>query len=431
MKSVKQVKAVVVDYGSFTGLAERLAEEMDTVYYYTPCESEFKDVTQCCKGDGLEKVIRIEDFMDPEIFDQADLFVFPDIGWSGHQKFLRRAGKAVWGSMGADELELYRTRFLETVKALGLPTIPSVTVRGLTKLREHLRGVKNKYVKINKWRAQMETFHHIDWMHTGPELDRLAVEFGPLQEETVFVVQDDLPTQVEIGYDGWTVDGQYPAASFQGYEKKNELYLGSQLTAEKLPAAVKRINQALAPLFKKYQYRNFFATEIRVGKDGKPYFIDPTMRMPGQTGEQLLRTCKNLPEVIWRGANGELVKPVFNYKFAAEATMHYTAGGDWWVLKVPEKVRPWTSLYHFCELDGYCVFPPKSNDEPGVVIGGGDTIQKAFEHLKANLEMLKGEPVKCRLEGFADLLRAIEDAEKHGVEFTSQPIPGPELVLAK
>ena len=430
MKDVSKVKAVVVDYGSFTGLAERLAEEMDTVFYYTPCESEFKDVTQCCKGDGLAKVVRIEDIMDPEVFDKADLYVFPDIGFTGHQKFLRRAGKAVWGSMGADELELYRTRFLKTIKELGLPTIPSVTIRGLTELRRHLRGVKDKWIKINIYRAQMETWHHLDWEHSGPELDRLAGEFGPLQDQCIFVVQDNLPTQVEIGYDGWTVDGQFPAESFQGYEKKNELYLGSRLAADKLPAAVKKINTAMAPLLKQYQYRNFIATEIRVGKDGKAYFIDPTMRMPGQTGEQLLRTCANLPEVIWRGAQGELIKPVFKYKFAAESTMHYTAGGAWWTLRIPEKVRPWTSLYHFCELDGACIFPPKTNDEPGVVIGAGQTIQAAIDHLKANIELLKDEPVRCHTHGFVELIKAIEDAEKHGVEFTSQAIPSPAAVMA-
>ena len=430
MKPVSQVNAVVVDYGSFISLADKLAETMASVSYYRPHEEEFLCVADCCKGDGLDKVVRIEDFFDPQFIAEIDLFVFPDIGYGGLQRYLRSIGKAVWGSMGADELELYRTRFIKTVKEMGLPVIHTETVRGLAKLREYLKTVKDKWVKINKYRANMETWHHLDFEHSRPELDRLAAEFGGLQDHVVFVVQDVIETDVEIGYDGWCVDGQFPAESFQGYEKKNELYLGSLLAADKLPKEVQRINKALAPLLKQFGYRNFIATEIRV-KDGVPYFIDPTLRMPGQTGEQMLETCSNLADVIWHGANGQMLKPVFKYKFAAEATMHNTAGGEWGVLKIPDKVKQWFKLYHYCKADGFYHFPPKVNMEFGVVLGCGNTIEAAIDALKVNLDAIKEEPVKCKLEGFVDLLRDIKDAEKQGVTFTTQKIPSPVSVLGK
>lgn len=429
-KDISEVVACVIDYGTFIFLADKLGESFKKVYYYTPTSKEYYSIGDLVKADGFDTIERVEDIFDPKIFDTIDLFIFPDIGYGGLQKYLRSIGKMVWGSMGADELELLRTKFISTLKELDLPVIHTETINGLTDLREHLKTAKNKWIKVNKLRGNMETWHHIDFAHSLLQLDHMAIEFGGLQDEIIFVVQDYIDTDVEIGYDGWCVDGEFPSKSFQGYEHKNELYLGSLLPQDKWPEEIKKINAALSPLLKKFQYRNFIATEIRV-KDGVPYFIDPTMRMPGQTGEQLAETCSNLAEVIWYGAQGELIEPEFAYKFAAAATMHYTAGSDceWKILKVPDEVKQWVKLYHCCKLDKVYHFPPMSNDELGVILGCGNTIEEAIDNLKGNLSYLDNEPIKCKLDGFVDLIEDIKEAEKHGIKFTSKKIPDPKSVL--
>ncbi len=435
MKEVQEVTACIIDYGSFISLAEKLSETMEKVYIYTPFEEEFLDIRRCIKGDGFEKVERLDDPLDPEVLSEIDLFCFPDIGYGGLQRHLRSLGKAVWGSMGASDLELSRTRFLKVVEELGLPMIHSVKLVGLTKLANHLKGVTDKWVKVNRFRENMETWHHYDWVHSARVLETLAVLFGPMKEKIVFVVQDNIESDVEIGYDGWSVDGKFPVSSFQGYEKKNELYLGSLLDYEDLPEPIRLVNETFAPVLADYEYRNFIATEIRM-KDDVPYFIDPTMRMPGQTGEQLLETCENLAEVIWQGANGELIVPKFAAKFSAEATLHHSGaskddgmGSCWKTIRIPEEVRRWFKLYHYCEADGALHFPPHKTDELGVVLGLGDTIEEAIDHLKANLEAMKDEPVHAETAGFADLLKEIHEAEEQGVEFTNQRVPEPAEVI--
>ena len=430
MKEASEITALCADYGTLgIELCRTLSKTYKRVLLYIPNEDEFRNIKECCKGDGIDGVERVDEIFDPEHFDDLDLAIFPDIGWGQTQKFLRAQGKAVWGSMGGDEFELYRTRFLDLMKRLDLPIIPSVKIKGLTNLELHLKDKKNKWVKVNKFRGNTETFHWIDVDHSSLILDGLKVEFGGLKEQPIFVVQDDLETDVEIGFDGWTVDGQYPESVFSGYEKKNELYLGSLLEYDKLPDAIKDVNEAMAPVFKELGYRNFFATELRI-KDDVAYFIDPTMRMPGQTGEQLLETCTNLADVIWAGANGEMIVPEYAAKFSAEATMYYTAGeDDWRVLTIPEKVRDSIKLYHFCELDGVFHFPPAKNTELGVVLGMGDTIVEAIDNLKENFDAMKDEPVKIRADGFKDLVESIESAEEEGIEFTSQPLPEPEEVV--
>jgi len=428
LKPVSEVTACVFDYGTFLCLADKLGETYKKVYYYTPTEKEFYTIDELSKGTGIDNIERVEDIFNPEIFDEIDLFIFPDIGYEGLQKHLKSLGKVVWGSMGADELELLRDHFLKTLKQLGLPVIHTETITGLTALRDHLEKVENKYIKVNKYRGNMETWHHIDYDHSKPELDRLDIQFGGLKEEIVFVVQDHIKTDVETGCDTWCIDGKFPTKFSQGYEKKNELYLASIVDEMKLPEVIKTVNDAMSPLLKEMKYRNFMATEIRV-KDGIPYFIDPTMRMPGQSGEQLLETCTNLDEVIWHGANGEMIEPDFKYKFSAAATMHYTAGGEWMVLKVPEKIKKWVKLYHYCKRDDIYHFSPKEDGEVGVILGCSNTIEGAIEKLKEHLEELKDESIECKLEGFVELLKDVEDAEEHGIEFTTQKIPDPKKVV--
>ena len=195
--------------------------------------------------------------------------------------------------MGGSDLELYRTRFMEMLKRVGLPVAPTKTVVGLTALEAMLKGTKDKWVKVNRFRANMETWHHIDWEHSIPMLNYLHDEFGGISDKVVFVVQDPIPDAQEVGYDGFSVDGKYPATSFQGYEKKNELYLGSWLGNEEMPEMVQKVNEAMVPVLRDLKYRNFIATEIR-----DEFFIDITPRHAGQTQEHLQETCTNLPE-IW------------------------------------------------------------------------------------------------------------------------------------
>ena len=434
MKPVEEVTACVVDYGTFISVAEKLAETYATCFYHSPYETEYQDIRNCIKGTGLDRVIRLDEFLDSDIFDTIDLFIFPDIGFGGLQRHLRDLGKAVWGHMGADALELYRTKFLDVLDDIGLPYIHSEKITGLTKLAAYLKKHDNKWIKIDRYRGNMDTWHHGNYLTSERKIDSMAVTFGGAKEKISFVVQDDIESDMEIGYDGWSIDGEFPAYSFSGYEKKNELYLGSLLSARDLPEEIKLVNDAMAPILKGYGYRDWWATEIRV-KDGVPYFIDPTPRMPGQTAEHQLETLENLADVIWQGANGIVIKPKFRWRFAAEATLHYTLVADeqavsdvWKVLDIPEEVQRWVKLYNYCKIDGVYHLPLEGTEEVGIVMGGGDSTEEAIDHLNDNLKLLKDLPVEAHVAGFASLLESIKEAEKDGMKFGGE-VPEPESIL--
>lgn len=428
MRAVENVTACVVDYGNFVSLAEKLGQTLKHVYYYSPHETEYREIARCVTGKGIEGVERLDEPFTPEVFAKIDLFVFPDIGFAGLQRYLESQGKAVWGSRDITTIELYRSLFLEALEAMGLPIPDSRVVNGLKALDKMLRETEDKWVKVDVYRENMETWHHIDYEHSLPMLRHLATEFGGASEMLGlrFVVQETIPNAQECGYDGYSVDGKFPGRSFQGYEKKNELYLGSWMEADEMPEAVQMVNEAIAPYLQKATYRNFFATEIR-----NEFFIDPTPRMAGQSQEHLLETCTNLAEIIWAGANGVLVEPEFQAQFAASATLHYkeVPGENWKSVKIPDKVKQWFKLANYMQDGTTYHFPPGRNDEIGVVIGLGDTIEEAIEEVKAHLTAVEKEPIEAEVEGFVDILKDIEKAEAKGDKFSDQPVPSPEFVV--
>lgn len=435
MKDVDEVVACVVDFGTFLSVAERLGETMKLVYYHSPHETEYQDIREYVKGDGLDNVIRLDDVLDPGVLDEIDLFVFPDIGFTGLQRHLREIGKAVWGHMGATELELYRTRFLDMLEELGLPMVHNERVKGLTALSEYLKQHENVWVKIDRARHNMETWKSRSWKQSQRTLDSLAVIFGGMKEYVQFIVQDDIESDIEIGYDGWCINGKYPYASFQGYEKKNESYLGSVLDYEDLPDEVRDICEAVAPKLAEYGFCDWVAYEIRV-QNITPFFIDITPRMAGQTMEHQLESIANFPEIIWAGANQELIEPEFEWTFAAEATLHYDADtkdptivDEWKSLELDDDMKKWVKLYHYCRtMDGEYQFPNRNTDEIGVVIGLADDCEESIEDLKEHLEALKDLPVHADVASFAELLKSIKQAEKAGISFGGR-IPQPEVAI--
>jgi hypothetical protein len=191
----------------------------------------------------------------------------------------------------------------------------------------------------------------------------------------------------------------------------------------------------MAPVLKNYGYRNWWATEIRVDKEGTPYFIDPTARHPGQTGEHQWETCSNLAEIIWAGAHGDVIEPEFEFTFAAEATVHYEAMSDskaiaqeWKTLEVPKEVERWFKPYHYCIVGETYHFVPTKKDEVGVILGVGKSIKEAIDHLKANLKLMSKLPVHANTSGFVDILESILDAEDKGIKF-AKDIPDPKSIL--
>ncbi len=428
MSSISDKTVMVVDHGLFLPLAERLSREFKRVLYFSEWQEGFSKVDKACIGDGIPGVERIASLWKYK--DETDLFVFPDIQFSGIQQELESQGCRVWGARAGDELELNRELFLDTLKELGLDVPEYEVVRGITALRDHLREKENCYIKISKFRGSLETSHWRSWKLDENLLDVWAVRFGGVRELIKFLVFDAIDTPLEIGGDTYCIDGRWPAQMLSGTECKDKAYFSQVMDTEQMPEQIKAVMDAFKPVLAKYHYRNFWSMEVRV-LDDKGYFIDPTCRGGLPSSASQMELWSNLGEIIWAGANGELVEPEPFAMFSAEVLLKVKGEkGAWRKCEIDDGMRKVVKLSGHCEIDGVAWFPPDDtgDDACGWLVAVHDSPSEVLDRIKGYIEHLP-EGLTADAAPLADVLEEIEVARDKGVEITDEKVPEPAAVL--
>lgn len=414
--------------GANVETALRLSKEFGKVYYTTNFHRGFDKLSEAAPGMGFDEIEWVYDMW----MVKPDLYVFPDCSDMALQEHLEESGNLVWGSRQASWLELKRVKFLETLKKVGLKVPEYATVTGVDNLRKLLESSDDEvYVKCSYWRGSCETHHHINMTLSSSWLMNLEKQFGGLRNRVPFVILEPIDAISEIGYDGYCVDGEFPAVSMMGIECKDKSYIGTVKLYADLPEPVKEVNEAFSPILKEYRYRNRFSTEIRVTESGEFYFLDPTMRLPSPAGESQLANEKNTGEIYWEGAAGNLVQPQYRNEFAVQVVMHHEEDmGEWRPLTIPKQYRRNVFLKYACKNDEeYWITPQCHDDIVGWVVGLGDTIEDAIDEAKEVAEALEGQSLKISTDGLMDSLKAVQSQEDSGLPFTDAPIPEPESVI--
>lgn len=408
---------LICDNGLFTCIAERLAREFGRVLYFDGWVSAFPRRRDAAVGEGVPGIERIYDLWN--FIDKVDLWVFPDLYYAPLQAYLRSLGKRVWGAGRADWLELDRWRSRQAQKQLGLPAPHTRRVVGLDALSTLLSEVENVWVKVSRFRGDFETFKHTSMITSQPLLDDLRTRYGPLADTTEFIVEENIEG-VELGYDGYCVDGQWPNSSLFGYEIKDRAYIGHVLPYDRLPEQVQRVNAAFAPLLEKYQCRSFLSFEMRITSSGDPYVIDPCLRSGSPPTEVVVEIVENLGEIFWAGGAGELIQPRFAAPYGAMLLLHSPwAVHSWTPLEIPADLQRWVKVRNSTSQGGYRYFCPSDVELPeiGAVVAIGETLEEATEVCKARAEAVHGYQVTSFPESFDEATAAISEGERYGVHF--------------
>jgi len=229
-----------------------------------------------------------------------------------------------------------------------------------------------------------------------------------------------------VGYDGFTIDGQYPNPSTFGYEVKDVAYIGTVRPYDKLPKQVKEINERLAPVFAAYNYRGFWSSEIRIPKDGKPYLTDPCCRAGSPPSELYQEIFSNWGEIIWHGAHGELVDPKPAGKYGVEVLIHSQwADAHWQAVHVDPAVKANVKLRNVCQVDDILYVAPQTVGLPeiGAVVAVDDSLLGAIRKVIASCQKVSGYSIELNLDRMAEALDVIELAQKQGIPFSDDPLP--------
>ena len=419
MDDLTKKKVLVVDNGLFPSMALRLAENFGKVYYYTPQGGQFPDINQCKLGEGLPDVERVDSlFFDG--WDDVDLFVFCDIGFGYEQEHLVKLGKRVWGSRKGEDLELYRVETKKLMKKLGLPVNDYHVIKGMDKLREFIKKNPGWFIKVDRFRGNFETFCAEDYDLVKAHLDDIQKSVGEWASVLDFIAEEAIPDAVEVGTDGFTIDGQYPEKCLTGIEDKDSGYCGIFAPYAKLPEPLTRFNTRMAPVFEEFQYRGFFSTEVRIDKSLTPYMIDLTNRLPSPPSELYLRMYKNIHDIIWYGAAGEMVTPESDFKFGCEIILKsQDAETNWQAVKFPPSSLPYLAFHNAVRINGIWQIPPQPVGLPeiGAAIGLGQTLDEAVEHAKEIADSVKAHGLQAASGATDRIKQKIEELEEMGLNF--------------
>lgn len=431
MDNLKDKVALVVDNGLFVSFAQTLSREFKSVLYWTPWWSAFPKSNDRLIGQGVPGIERVNELFD--VMDRADIVIFPDVYMGDLQVHLEEHGKRVWGGRYGEELELDRWGLKKFLAKVGLPVPPAERMIGTKKLREYLKENDDKWVKVSLVRGDFETRYASNYRLIEPWLDHLEHKLGAKKFIEEFIVEDSINPAVEIGYDGFTVDGKWPETAIFGVEIKDQGYIGVVRPYAELPEPVRDVNKHLENALAKYRYRGNISTEIRYTPDGKSFLIDPCARLGSPPSEVYQELYSNWGEIIWNGAVGEMTKPKAVAKYAVEALIHSAwADKEWAPVYIPDDVRQWVKLRNHTVIEGkdYVVPQDVGLPEIGAVVGIGDTLLEAIQACKNHADAVEGFDIDIKLDSIDEALTEIQKSADLGIEFSDEPLPNVEEVNA-
>lgn len=423
MSDLNQIKCLVVDNGGFTYLAERLARDFGKVSYSRPLGEEFPKAYQMLIGKGMDDVELLAwQEAEKQLADQKfDLVVFPDVHSYGIQYRLRKQGVPVWGMGEAEHIETDRWLLGDVMEQCDLARNERELIKGVEDLGRYLRGVKNRYVKVNRYRGDMESYHHENWFTTEPWFNELKNNLGVVGSEFEFVVEEPIDG-IEVGFDGWCIDGKFPDPCLWGFEVKDLGYIGRVTPYSMLPKSCIEVNEKLSKYFTENNSRGSYSTEVRVGKDKVAYLIDPCCRCGSPPTQLICEMFDNLGEIMYEGANGNIVTPKHEAKYGCVAIIESNADNP--QIDIPIQFpKEWSQFIKFrdCYYDAkgraHVLPQPLPVPQIGAVVGLGDSVSEAFAHAKEVADSITGYSVSVKVDSFNKAEKVIEDAAKIGIKF--------------
>lgn len=414
---ISNKKVLVWDRGLYTFLAQKLGESFSRVFYFMPESSPYPNSALSQIGEGLDTIERIDDDDVWKVIDKVDMVFFPDCYDGEFQLWLKSKGYKVFGGMGSEKVEMDKVFFYDYLDQVGLPVPPTYRAEGLVDLLGHLKGKGEKWLKRSYYRGDFETKKYLGAKHILPWIDMLRSKIGRRAENIEILVQDPIESVVECGYDGFNINGVCTNNCLIGYEIKDKGYVAKVF--EDVPEIIQNVNDKMNPLFKKLGYQGHFSTELRITKDGKAYFIDPTIRAPSPPSELMCEIYDNYAEAVWDVAHGKVPELLPKAKYGAEIILT----SDWhekheMCVTFPKKLEPFIKLKNQTKRkDAYYVIPNENEGFFGAVIGYGDSVESATQKCLEAMEQIECDDIDFDAAIFDEVNEQIEAGGAFGVDF--------------
>ena len=408
----KKLTYLVYDGGLYPHIAEALSNDgKNTVYYHTPWDTKDAHYKDYIVGKGfkhLQKVLYPEDY-----WERADCIVFFDSVGNSLCNQLRKIypDKSIWGAGLGSRLENDRVLLKEWCTELKLPVNKYSVIKGLDKLREHLKTNKDKYIKVNIFRGDMESFYSPDYDNAESILDELAVTLGSDKNDYEFIVEDKIDTEVEAGADVFFNGAEFLSPMFCGYELHKNLYVAH--VCDELPSPLMETLDAFTPLLRKMNYRGALSTEEKVVSSKEHYFIDACCRLPNPLSALYPAMIDNWDEMVYTIGKGEYIEPQVRHKYVGAFGLCSLAAKDSYVKVNIKKGHENDVRYQMATGRGDKFYSVPGWDVVAILVAGGNTVDEVLEKLKDNAKhvdahFLDKDPIQG-IDMIKDVIRKGED----------------------
>jgi hypothetical protein len=383
------MKFLVNDAGIFTDIAVSLADGgKNDVVLCSPWQTVYPSWKDFAAGVGMKGVRKQNKHGNPLLFweqvEWADCIANFDVGNNDQIAFLRKMfpKKSVWGSGRGERIENDRIFLKEMIKTLELDLVPYDVIKGITALKAHIKANPDKYVKINVFRGDMESFRAVSVEDNRADFLKLELALGPNAEETLFIVEDMIDAKVEIGYDGFFAGKDYADKCFCGIEYLKNLYIAKVFDYEDLPTPIFDTMEALAPVMEKVDYRGAVSTEERIVSMKEHYLIDICSRLPSPLSALYPEFIKNWPEFVYRTGLGEACPLDIDVKYVGAFALNAMRGKEEYLpIKVKESDRDKIKFQSVTMYNGK-YHGVKGNEIISTVVAGGDSKEEVLDKLK-------------------------------------------------
>lgn len=415
---------LVIDNALFPAIAEVLGRSFRKAYYYSEYVGAFPRDAETAVGEGLENVTRVYDLWKciGDLDKEHSLIVFPDVFYGGMCEFLRDLGYRCWGAGRDEKLELDRRWCKEQMAEHGIPVGHYWNVTGTDSLRELLKRSpgysKGRYARVRHDTESkgVKSFElSIGWFHD------LEKKLGRRKEQTQFVVESPITPAVEIGSNRYCIGGRFPEKCDVALEIKGDALISHVVDLEDFPTQLSTVDDVLVEKgLLGDQYRQFFTCESRVDEAGIGYPIDPCCRFGRPMVGTVLYNILNLAEVMWEGADGNLVEPNYRDEYVVELMIECpVVESRGAIFDYPDSVGRFVFLSDVCVSRGKRTVLPADISNVGSVVAGGDSLEEAIKLVKKRASMIQdsADDIVLHTESLDKAVEQIGLCAKHGVRF--------------
>ena len=426
---MSKMRCLVLDLGLATENAVRIGRDVAECWYWTNHADPFPEPFQMKIGEGLEGIERVISYH--QYLDRADFIFVPDILFAEEVEWMKSHDYPVCGGGFSEKLELDRW-YGRGIQAYGrewkrgepepeernLPAQHTERVAGITALREFTKKHKNFWVKIDAIRGLEESWSYTDEKDCEQTIDNIAAKLGPYKEDIVFICEEKLDG-VEPGLDMIAFDDEILYPTMIGYEGKSVGIIERVYqTPDDLPPSARWVHEGFKKEFEKNKTRMFVSFEYMIGKNKKPYVIDPSIRhgYPGVAAIQC-ELIENYPEVIYGLATGQKINPITKWKYAAAAAMESGfADKNWTNIAFPKEIRQWIKLRMAVKhKNEYYAVP--GLDSLGVALGFGNTIDAALKQCEDRAMQVQAKRISRGIDELKKIKKSIDEGISYGVPF--------------